>query len=131
MNIRVVGSPAELDQNLPRLLEVLGDCQVSSRQELDNDAVAVTVVTSADLGGAVNASCNALGWWGTRRYLCKLDPHDAAGQHENNDEAPGVVWFGDHTPPCADCPEVLPDGSLNVAAGRFAATATAGRTWPR
>jgi hypothetical protein len=51
VNIRIVGSPAELDHNLPRLLAVLGDCQVGTRQTLDNGEVSVTVVTSADLGG--------------------------------------------------------------------------------
>jgi hypothetical protein len=35
--------------------------------------------------------------------------------HENNAEVPGVIWFGDHTPPCTDCPEVLADGSFNMS----------------
>lgn len=55
-----------------------------------------------------------MGWWGTRSYLCELPPEHASKWHENNDEHPGVIWVGDHTPPCACCPEVLPDGLPNA-----------------
>jgi hypothetical protein len=57
--------------------------------------------------------CGALCWWGSRSYRCELESHSLTRRHENNSELPGVSWLGDHTPPCADCPPVLPDGSLN------------------
>jgi hypothetical protein len=63
------------------------------------------------------AVCGATGWWGHRRYQCEL-PTGHGGHHENNVEPIGVIWFGDHTPPCACCPEKLPDGTRNVAGAR-------------
>ncbi|MFJ8966079.1 hypothetical protein ACIRG5_42485 [Lentzea sp. NPDC102401] len=56
--------------------------------------------------------CGAIGWWGHTRYQCTLPP-DHQGMHENDTQPPGVIWHGDHTPPCACCPEVLPDGTRN------------------
>lgn len=65
--------------------------------------------------GAMSDACGAMGWWGHRRYFCDLTPDHASKWHENNAENPGVTWIGDHTPPCACCPEVLPDGTFNIA----------------
>lgn len=59
--------------------------------------------------------CGAVGFWGGRntRFVCDLPAgHDK--HHENNDSSPGVIWFGDHAPPCScgRCP--LPSLSVSV-----------------
>lgn len=43
-------------------------------------------------------TCNAVGFWGARntRFECILPPG-----HDKNHESDDVIWFGDHTPPCA------------------------------
>lgn len=61
----------------------------------------------------MSTTCGAMGWWGHSRFFCDLAPDHVSKWHENNAEPPGVVWLGDHTPPCSDCPEVLPDGTAN------------------
>jgi hypothetical protein len=57
----------------------------------------------------LNFRCGAIGFWGANntRYVCEL-PAGHGKHHENNAEAPGVIWFGDHMPPCScgRCPEV-------------------------